>query len=150
MASALTPKQARFVAEYLIDLNATQAASRAGYSKKTAYSIGGENLKKPEIAAAIAARQAAVGDKLEITAEKVLRDIEAARVKAMSEGQCAAAIRAAELHGKHIGMFVDRTESNVTLHDAIDRPPQETREQWVSRRQKELHGALGTPAGTAD
>jgi len=47
----LTPKQARFVDEYLIDLNATQAAIRAGYSEKTAEKIGSENLKKPEIAA---------------------------------------------------------------------------------------------------
>ena len=50
----LTPKQERFVAEYLIDLNATQAAIRAGYSKKTAKQMGTENLAKPVIAAAIA------------------------------------------------------------------------------------------------
>ncbi len=41
---ALTPKQQRFVAEYLVDLNATQAAIRAGYSTKTAQQIGAENL----------------------------------------------------------------------------------------------------------
>lgn len=46
----MTPKQKKFCAEYLIDLNATQAAIRAGYSAKTAYSMGSENLKKPEIA----------------------------------------------------------------------------------------------------
>jgi phage terminase small subunit len=46
----LTPKQQRFCEEYLIDLNATQAAIRAGYSAKTGYAIGEENLKKPEIA----------------------------------------------------------------------------------------------------
>ncbi len=40
----LTPKQQRFVEEYLIDLNATQAAIRAGYSEKTANEIGAENL----------------------------------------------------------------------------------------------------------
>ena len=45
----MTEKQKRFCEEYLIDLNATQAALRAGYSEKTAYSIGNENLKKPEI-----------------------------------------------------------------------------------------------------
>ena len=50
----LTAKQERFVAEYLIDLNATQAAIRAGYSKKTAGQIGEQNLKKLEIAAAVA------------------------------------------------------------------------------------------------
>ena len=49
----MTKKQKRFVDEYLIDLNITQAAIRAGYSPKTAYSIGSENLKKPEIRACI-------------------------------------------------------------------------------------------------
>lgn len=56
MAGTLTPKQARFVDEYLVDFNATQAAIRAGYSEKTAYSIGWENLRKPEIKKAISER----------------------------------------------------------------------------------------------
>lgn len=50
----MTPKQERFVAEYLIDLNATQAAIRAGYSEKTARSIASELLTKPDIAAVVA------------------------------------------------------------------------------------------------
>ena len=54
----LTAKQQRFCDEYLIDLNATQAAIRAGYSKKTAYSIGNENLKKVEIKEYIEQRMA--------------------------------------------------------------------------------------------
>lgn len=45
----MTPKREKFCVEYLVDLNATQAALRAGYSKRTAYSIGNEILKKPEI-----------------------------------------------------------------------------------------------------
>ena len=52
--SNLTAKQQRFVEEYLLDLNATQAAIRAGYSKKTASEMGYENLSKPHIADAIA------------------------------------------------------------------------------------------------
>ena len=52
----LNEKQKRFVLEYLIDLNATQAAIRAGYSKKTAYSMGQQNLKKLEIQKAIQAK----------------------------------------------------------------------------------------------
>lgn len=71
--SDLTPKQARFVEEYLIDLNATQAAIRAGYSEKTAYSIGQENLNKPEIAAAIAAAQAERSQRTKIDADWVLK-----------------------------------------------------------------------------
>jgi len=69
---ALTAKQQRFVEEYLVDLNATQAAIRAGYSAKTAGQIGEENLKKPEIGAAVASRQQTIAAKLEITQEKVL------------------------------------------------------------------------------
>lgn len=69
---ALSPRQARFVAEYLVDLNATQAAIRAGYSARTAASIGHEHLTKPEIAAAIAAGRAKVAKKLEISAERVI------------------------------------------------------------------------------
>lgn len=71
----MTPKQERFVAEYLIDLNATQAAIRAGYSAKTAYSIGDENLSKPEIAAAIAAAQAKLAKRAEITAEMIVAEM---------------------------------------------------------------------------
>ena len=55
---ALTAKQQRFCDEYLIDLNATQAAIRAGYSEKTARSIGSENLTKPDIKAYIEERMA--------------------------------------------------------------------------------------------
>jgi phage terminase small subunit len=53
----LSPKQARFVDEYLVDLNATQAAIRSGSSARTARSIGQENLTKPDIAAAIETAQ---------------------------------------------------------------------------------------------
>lgn len=58
IVAKLTAKQQRFVDEYLIDLNATQAAIRAGYAKKTAYSIGEENLRKPEIKSRIETRMA--------------------------------------------------------------------------------------------
>lgn len=72
---SLTPKQERFVDEYLTDLNATQAAIRAGYSEKTAYSIGEENLKKPEIAARIEKRRAAQIKRTEITADRVVMEL---------------------------------------------------------------------------
>lgn len=53
MADKLTPKQQAFVDEYLIDLNATRAAIRAGYSEKAAQTIGAENMRKPLIKQAI-------------------------------------------------------------------------------------------------
>jgi phage terminase small subunit len=73
-ASKLTAKQERFVAEYLIDLNATQAAIRAGYSKKTAEKIGSENLRKPEIAAHLSASMKAREIRTEITQDRVLAE----------------------------------------------------------------------------
>ena len=72
---ALTPKQERFIEEYLIDLNATDAARRAGYSPKTAEVIGYENLRKPQIAAAIAERQAKLAEKTEITQERIVTEL---------------------------------------------------------------------------
>lgn len=73
MADKLTAKQQRFVEEYLVDLNATQAAIRAGYSQDTAYSIGHENLNKPEIGEAIAAAQQARSERTQIDADWVLQ-----------------------------------------------------------------------------
>lgn len=69
----LTPKQQRFVEEYLIDLNATQAAIRAGYSEKTAKEIGSENLTKPNIAKAIEEAQNKRAEQTQIDAAYVLR-----------------------------------------------------------------------------
>jgi phage terminase small subunit len=69
----MTPKQERFVQEYLVDLNATQAAIRAGYSKRTAEKIGSENIRKPEIAAAIEAARSERSDRTKINADWVLR-----------------------------------------------------------------------------
>jgi phage terminase small subunit len=74
MTRALTPKQARFVQEYLVDLNATQAAIRAGYSSKTAYSIASENLRKPEIILALQEARQRLTDRLTVTPESVLRE----------------------------------------------------------------------------
>jgi len=70
---ALTAKQKVFVAEYLVDLNATQAAVRAGYSEKTAYSVGHENLKKPEVQSAIQAAMKSRSERTEIDADWVLK-----------------------------------------------------------------------------
>lgn len=72
---ALTAKQRRFVEEYLVDLNATQAAIRAGYSKKTARQIGEENLSKPDIAAAVREAQEARSARTEITQDMVLTEL---------------------------------------------------------------------------
>ena len=69
----LTPKQQRFVEEYLIDLNATQAAIRAGYSEKTAQQMGSENLLKPVIAKAIQEAQNKRAEQTQIDSAYVLK-----------------------------------------------------------------------------
>ena len=71
----LTPKQARFVQEYLIDLNAAQAAIRAGYSAKTARVIGHENLTNPDIAAAIEKAMAERAERTRLTADWVIDEL---------------------------------------------------------------------------
>src|SRR5690554_4735816 len=119
---SLTPKQAAFVREYLIDLNATQAAIRAGYSQKTAYRTGADNLRKPQVAEAIAEAQQARAERVQITAEEVLeRLVEIARgdiqvLKVTKVGPIelppdfSERTRALELIGKHLGMFTDRVD----------------------------------------
>jgi phage terminase small subunit len=71
----LTPNQQRFVEEYLVDLNAAQAATRAGYSAKTARVQGAKLLTNPNIQAAIQAAQQARSGETKITAARVLQEL---------------------------------------------------------------------------
>ena len=71
----LTPKQKIFVAEYLVDLNATQAAIRAGYSSRTAEWIGPQLLGKTHVAEEIRAAMAAREKRTEITQDRVLKEL---------------------------------------------------------------------------
>lgn len=75
MGQKLTAKQQRFVAEYLVDLNATQAAIRAGYKAKTAGQTGAENLKKPQIQEAIKRANENRLKRTNISADRVLQEI---------------------------------------------------------------------------
>ncbi len=70
----LTPKQQRFVVEYLVDLNGTQAAIRAGYSAKTAEQMAYQLLQKTSVKKAISAARKDQQDRTEITADRVLRE----------------------------------------------------------------------------
>lgn len=74
---SLTPRQERFVDEYLVDLNATQAAIRAGYSRRTARQIGEENLSKPDIAAAVRQQKTERAARVQITVDRVLQEVAA-------------------------------------------------------------------------
>lgn len=81
----LTPKQKRFVEEYLVDLNATQAATRAGYSGKTARQMGAENLSKPDIQAALRDAMEARSRRTEVTADAVISELAAIAFANMSD-----------------------------------------------------------------
>lgn len=110
----LTPKQSRWIDEYLIDLNAKQAAIRAGYSKRTAPAIGYENLNKPHLAAEIAERIRLRAEKTNIDADYVLRQAQKLHERCMDELTFDAgnAARSLDLIGKHINVqaFLERRD----------------------------------------
>ena len=131
----LTAKQQRFCDEYLIDLNATQAAIRAGYSQKTAGVIGTENLQKPYIKEYIEKRMAEKEKNLIADQDEVLKYLTAVLrgegteemvvVEGQGDGFSRAAIvtrdispkdrlKAAELLGKRYSLFKDNVKLDVT------------------------------------
>ena len=120
-----TPKQQRFVEEYLIDLNATQAAIRAGYSKNGAEVQGHHLLRNPNLKPALAAGRAKLSERTEITQDWVLARLRENLERAMTieaprddKGnvigefgyQGSVANKALELLGRHLGMFPTRAE----------------------------------------
>jgi len=113
--ATLAPKRERFVGEYLVDLNAAAAARRAGYSQRTARAIGHELLTKPDIQAALTQAQQGRAERMELTADGVVADLQRLGLAAEGKGFYSAAIRAVELQGKHLGMFVERQQvENLT------------------------------------
>ena len=113
----MTAKQKRFVEEYLIDLNATQAAIRAGYAEKSASVEGARLLANAKVAVAVAAAQAERSERTEITQDYVLALIvdTAERCKQNAEYNPAAVLKGAELLGRHLAMFTDK--KTVTHHN---------------------------------
>jgi phage terminase small subunit len=105
MAQQLTPKQLRFVGEYLLDLNATQAAVRAGYKLGHARQMGAENLSKPVIADAIAAAQRARSERLQLTQDDVLRGLHREATWMGDGSSHSARVAAWGLIAKHLGML---------------------------------------------
>jgi len=130
---ALTPKQKRFVAEYLVDLNATAAAIRAGYSKKTAEVIGYENLRKPQIEQAVRLEMDNLQKRTEVTQDYVIGKLREIADKDASDAQdsdlkYSNKIKALELLGKHLGAWEPKD----------DGPKDEIEEDGLSRSLREL------------
>lgn len=117
---ALTDKQAKFVDEYLVDLNATQAAIRAGYSANRASEIGYQQLRKTTVQEAIAEAMEKRSKRVQRTADDVMRDLAAIRADAMQivhdkDGNAVmldkpSAIKTLELEGKHLAMWTDKQQ----------------------------------------
>jgi len=124
----LTPKQAQFCQEYLIDLNATKAAERAGYSAKTANEQGSRLLANVSIQAELKKLQTKRAEKIEVTQDYVLKTIfdtierckQAEPVMMKEDGKWVesgeyrfdsqAVLKGAELLGRHLAMFTDKTK----------------------------------------
>lgn len=125
MSKPLTAKQKLFCEEYLIDLNATQAAIRAGYSEKTARVIGGENLLKPAISAFIAENMTKRSEETRIDAAWVLRKSVELHNRCMVEGEgftAAGAGKALDLIGKHVDV-----QAYSEKHTVVEM----THEEWL-------------------
>jgi phage terminase small subunit len=113
----LTPKQQRFVQEYLVDGNATRAATAAGYSAKTAYSQGQRLLKNVEISAALKQGKQKTAQKLEITREKLMQMAIDVYTEAMQCGQLSAANGALKELGVLSGERVEKQETTTIPHE---------------------------------
>ncbi len=113
----LTPKQERFVEEYLVDLNATAAARRAGYKDPN---IGRQLITKNNVSEAIQAEKAARSQRTELTQDYVLGKLKAIADREASDApdselKVSNQLRALELLGKHLGAFVERLDTDATV-----------------------------------
>ncbi|WP_288531550.1 terminase small subunit [uncultured Secundilactobacillus sp.] len=124
----LTVKQQKFADEYIISGNATQAAIAAGYSQKTAGSVGNENLKKPAISSYIKQRTKAISNSKIANQQEILQYLTSvlrgeetesvATAKGIFSGVDVGAkdrLKAAELLGKHTAMWTENRNVNATV-----------------------------------
>jgi len=116
---SLTGKQLRFVEEYVLDPNGTQAILKAGYQTKHPNRMAFQLLENPAIRLAIDSLRAERMKQSDVTKDYVLDKIVKALESAETDKQYQAVLRAAELLAKHLGMFVERTEISGPDGDAI-------------------------------
>ena len=116
----LTPKQQRFVEEYLIDLNATQAAIRAGYSEKTAQEQSSRLLSNVMVQEAVQKAKNKLSERTELTVDMVVNGL-LKEAQDYAEGSTQSARVSAWAHlGKHLGMFKDKIEHSSDPNNPIN------------------------------
>jgi phage terminase small subunit len=136
MKKILTAKQELFCEEYLVDVNATQAAIRAGYSEKTAYAIGAENLRKLELQKEIQKNMDKRSEKTEITQDYVLGGIKDV-TEANKKDNPNAALKGFELMGKHLKLFTDKREISTPVKVALSPELQDLVDRITKRAEGE-------------
>lgn len=110
----LTPKQDKFIKEYLVNgYNATQAAIKAGYSKHAARAIATKLLTNTYIKAALAEHSKQEQAKFNYTKEEHFKELEELKQAAKRTGALAAAVKAAELKGKLCGLYIEKVETTI-------------------------------------
>lgn len=127
------PRRELFIAAYLRDPNATQAAIAAGYSKKTAYSSGQRLLKHVEVKAALERARNAASAQAGVDAAWVLREQAALyqQTKATNEEVARKCLRDI---GEHLGMYVERVEqTNTNVTYVVKTPPKFSTDEWQQR-----------------
>jgi len=117
--SKLSNKMTRFVDEYMVDLNATQAVLRAGYKTKIPTKLGIELMNHPLVKQAVQERMAAKREDNELTAQYVLAKLQQIVENTESDNP-QAALRGLELLGKHLGLYRDRQEISGPDGGAIE------------------------------
>ncbi len=123
----MNPKQERFVQEYLIDLNATQAAMRAGYSAHTAKQQGSRLLTNDDVQEAIQTAQAEFRERMEVSKKSVTAQLDTAYCMARDNGQTAVMVQSTMGIAKVHGLLVDKTED-------VTKPADMTEEQLAEER----------------
>lgn len=165
----LTPKQTRFIQEYMLDLNATQAAIRSGYAKNGAEVTGSRLLRNPKLAEALASAKKERAESLKIDADWVLKELVSLYYKCIGDTKpllqsrskkhlrdgagnalytfnAGGAARALELIGKHVDVqsFKDRVEHDVGM-SLIERL-QAGRDRASQQRTEDIETVDVTPA----
>lgn len=115
LRNSLTNKQKLFVSYYMVHLNGKKAAIDAGYSRKTSGAQGSRLLSNVNIRRLIDKRIQNRTKQINLTTNKVLRDIEFTRLRALESRHFGTAAKCSELMGKHLGMFRD----NILIENEI-------------------------------